>query len=255
MFLKYSHHFRVLESDNAIFELEHFYTDNVTPKLNDITIVADVDACLVTNDVNGSFTMGTNKILVGLRTGQDMNFTIIGTIDGNQKVNHPFTVPAIQTSVGSVSLSNDYLERLWAYLQVRKVLENQPMRNRIQVVVASNVTGNCTKDPLKSYGFVTDFTPLVVTEGMEDDPKYKLELPPEIKPLPPVIKRTFVPKSFRAPTRGDASSCQGTLTVFTQTYLRGLDFQLEEDYDDLDFKMEGLSARVTSFTITGKLYA
>ena len=266
--------FRILESDDAVFEFEKFYFEISSPLLRDVIVETNIDSCIVTNAVSGHFVAGADNIVIGRRSDQIIRMKISGTT--NQKTEYLVTVPAkVPDSSSQVDLvePDSYLERLWAFMTVKKAIRKSQPENMIKLVRtkrdkqsknklqakdnSSNINSNgnninsnqeCIRSVFTSkYGFVTNLTSLLVTEKDLEDPNYKLAFPPEMMKLP--ILSTFVPKSLNIET-----SCKGSLVLYSQTYLRGLDFEVKADVLNVNLEMDGFAKKATSFKITGDVF-
>ena len=246
-----------------MFEFEKFYFEISSPLLRDVVIETNVDNCIVTNAVSGHFVAGADNIVIGRRADQDIRLKISGMT--NQKTEYSVVVPAkVPDTSSQVDLvePDSYLERLWAFMTAKKALRNSQPENMIKLrtkrdsqgkskfqpkarIQTNNNNDNqeCVRSVFTSkYGFVTNLTSLIVTEKDLEDPNYKLTFPPEMMKLPFIS--TFVAKSLGA-------SCKGSLVLFSQTYLRGVDFEVLEEVPNVNLASDGFAKKATSFKITG----
>ncbi len=214
------------------------------------------DSQIVTNTVNGDFLHGSDNLIAGKLLDQPYSIKIEGKNKNGVVTEREIKIPAKNT-LGAVTdqdvlNQNRYLERLWAYLTLKK-LQNPQASNQVKVTVAKTLNNNRVQLPTiakmktdqekieelaLNYHFVTNLTSLVITKQSfrEDNIMTAGEISTE-RPLstPPSI----VPKSL--------NTCIGTLELFSQTYLRGKEKKVTSSLAD----MEDFGLLVSSMKISG----
>ena len=233
---------RIDDNENAIFEFEKFYFTSSTRSRGYVDIRTNGDACAATNAFDGRFVQGADNIVVGQRGSRDIRLDIFGVVDG--KINsYSVTIPSKSGETNLTSIESDeYLERLWAFLTVKKILGQQSPADKIGVRVSGPRRADCQDGVFSRFGFVTDLTSLIVTEKDGWDSDYRIRFPP--LPPTPTTEVKFIKKIL------DPTACKGSLILYTQTYLRGLDLELK----DSEANIQDFSTKVSSMKITGEAF-
>jgi hypothetical protein len=275
--------FRINDSAKAIFEFENFYFEITKPILEGVKITYD-DAFnssqIVTNQVKGIFYQGSDNIIAGKLL--DQNFTI--EIEGNSELGvfeKTIQIPAkkiLELPIESDLLNGNrkisvekhkfnsklkILERLWAYLTLKNLL-SETEGNKINIIVSKTAIGK-RKMPIeypqlprqkmaeqlaKKYNFVTHLTSFVITtdnisknntlQNVAQKRLISLETSEPVTPSHGLINFTI------------DNGCNGTLELFSQTYLRGRMLSVTNDVSDLGLSDSNeFSELVTSIRITG----
>jgi hypothetical protein len=215
------------------------------------------DSQIVTNTVNRDFLHGSDNLIAGKLLDQPYSIKIEGTNKNGVVIEKEIKIPAKNT-LGAVTdqdvlNQNRYLERLWAYLTLKK-LQIPQASNQVKVTVAKTLNNNRVQLPIAkkktdqekieelalNYHFVTNLTSLVITKQSfrEDNFMTAGDISTE-QPLSVQPKTSTVPKSL---------ACRdGTLELFSQTYLRGKEKKLTSSLED----MEDFGLLVSSMKISG----
>ncbi|XP_035980554.1 inter-alpha-trypsin inhibitor heavy chain H3 isoform X1 [Fundulus heteroclitus] len=158
---------RIYEDSDADLQLKGFYDEVATPLLTDVTMIyvggANLTQTNFSQYYNGSEIVVAGEII-------DNNVEIftpqVVAISTRQKVAYSNT----NSSVGSLD-TKGLLQRVWAYLKVKQLLEKE-------LLLTGSEKNNAKKEALElslKYSFVTPLTSMVVTkpEGENTEVLYK----------------------------------------------------------------------------------
>uniref|UniRef100_A0A671LTF6 Inter-alpha-trypsin inhibitor heavy chain H3-like n=1 Tax=Sinocyclocheilus anshuiensis TaxID=1608454 RepID=A0A671LTF6_9TELE len=156
---------RIYEDSDADLQLQGFYEEVAVPLLTDIQLKYPVG----TNLTKTSFSLyfnGSEIVVSGQITDNSVeSFTTeVIAVSKGSKVTYQDTIMTKDPS--DVPPENeDFMQRLWAYLTVKQLLERQ-------VILKGQETEDEKKEALKlslKYQFVTPLTSMVVTKPQEGD--------------------------------------------------------------------------------------
>ena len=165
-----------------MFEFESFYFRISKPVLENVKLEANINSCIVTNSAGEHFLLDDDIIIVGKRAESDIRLKIIGISYGKENTKD-ITIPsksALQISTENSEQSCKFLERLWGFLTAQKILNGPTPATKIQVLYPLQPDPSCTESIFERFGFITNFTSLIVTESDPHNPGYRLETPPEL---------------------------------------------------------------------------
>ncbi|XP_049894656.1 inter-alpha-trypsin inhibitor heavy chain H3-like [Epinephelus moara] len=149
---------RIYEDSDADLQLKGFYEEVATPLLTDVTMIYLGG----TNLTQTNFTQyynGSEIVVAGQITNNDVEtFTPqVVAISGRGRLMFSETNATVE-STGTVS--NNRIQRVWAYLTVKQLLEKE-------LLLSGPEKENVTKEALElslKYSFVTPLTSMVVTK-------------------------------------------------------------------------------------------
>ena len=165
-----------------MFEFESFYFRISKPVLENVKLEANINSCIVTNSAGEHFLQDEDIIIVGKRAESDIRLKIIGISSGkeNTKDVPPIPSKSVHRSTDNSEQSSKFLERLWGFLTAQKILKGPTAAKQIQVLSPLPPDPSCTENIFERFGFITNFTSLIVTESDPHNPGYRLETPPEL---------------------------------------------------------------------------
>nr|XP_040060986.1 inter-alpha-trypsin inhibitor heavy chain H4-like isoform X4 [Gasterosteus aculeatus aculeatus] len=149
---------RIYEDSDADLQLTGFYNEVATPLLTDVTMIYNGGANLTETNFSRYYN-GSEIVVAGQITDNDIEtFTPqVVAISSNRRV----TFSDINATVESVEDASDSsIQRVWAYLTVKQLLEKE-------LVLSGPEKENAKKEALDlslKYSFVTPLTSMVVTK-------------------------------------------------------------------------------------------
>ncbi|XP_067288176.1 inter-alpha-trypsin inhibitor heavy chain H3-like [Pseudorasbora parva] len=156
---------RIYEDSDADLQLQGFYDEVAVPLLTDIQLKYTGGTNLTKTSFNLYFN-GSEIVVSGQITDNSVeSFTteVIAVSKGN---NVTYQETVMTTDPSDVPPENkDFMQRLWAYLTVKQLLERQ-------VILKGQEKEDEKKEALKlslKYQFVTSLTSMVVTKPQEDE--------------------------------------------------------------------------------------
>uniref|UniRef100_A0A3Q0QY05 Inter-alpha-trypsin inhibitor heavy chain 3 n=1 Tax=Amphilophus citrinellus TaxID=61819 RepID=A0A3Q0QY05_AMPCI len=170
---------RIYEDSDADLQLKGFYEEVATPLLTDVTMVY-VGGTNLTQTNFSQYYNGSEIVVAGQITDNDIETFIpqAVAISNNRRVTFSNTNDAVK-STGR--MSHDHVQRVWAYLTVKQLLDKELKLSGPEKETAKN---EALELSLK-YSFVTPLTSMVVT-----------------KPLGESIDVLHKPKEGETPQRG-----------------------------------------------------
>ncbi|XP_030584614.1 inter-alpha-trypsin inhibitor heavy chain H3-like isoform X2 [Archocentrus centrarchus] len=170
---------RIYEDSDADLQLKGFYEEVATPLLTDVTLVY-VGGTNLTQTNFSQYYNGSEIVVAGQITENDTETFIpqVVAISNNRRVTFFNTNDAVK-SIGR--MSHDHIQRVWAYLTVKQLLDKELKLSGPEKETAKN---EALELSLK-YSFVTPLTSMVVT-----------------KPLGESIDVLHKPKEGETPQRG-----------------------------------------------------
>jgi hypothetical protein len=227
------------------------------------------DSLIVTNQVSGIFYEGSDNIIAGKLLDKEITINIVGTSSQGQ-IEKTIKIPSRSNSI---PLEGDhltsYLERLWAFLTVKKLLQESGENKINMVVIKSQTTskkfpGNTTKMSRQElaekiaykYNFLTNLTSFIITKDSITDDNI-LKNGPYMKDRAERLVSEYIPSVGPKSLQGsfdyeDPSACVGTLELFSQTYLRGQTLLIKYSKPNLGLSdLNEFAERITSLRITG----
>uniref|UniRef100_A0A3P9K135 Zgc:112265 n=1 Tax=Oryzias latipes TaxID=8090 RepID=A0A3P9K135_ORYLA len=168
---------RIYEDADADLQLKGFYEEVATPLLTDVTMIYEGGTNLTQTNFsqyyNGSEIVVAGQILdneVDNFIPQVVAISVRNKVNFSKASTHPDPIENVPDSV---------LERVWAYLTVKQLLEKE-------LLVSGSEKENVKKRALElslKYSFVTPLTSMVVTKPQEEDTEV-LHKPQEGNPQP-----------------------------------------------------------------------
>ncbi|XP_030632200.1 inter-alpha-trypsin inhibitor heavy chain H3 [Chanos chanos] len=155
---------RIYEDSDADQQLQGFYEEVATPLLTDIHITY-TGAANVTQTNFSQYYNGSEIVVAGLLTDNSLDlFTneITATSKSKRMEYHDTIDPTILSNLTGFE---DFIERLWAYLTVKQLLEKELM---LEAQEKETVRKEALDLSLE-YNFVTPLTSMVVTKPQEED--------------------------------------------------------------------------------------
>ncbi|XP_030632208.1 inter-alpha-trypsin inhibitor heavy chain H3 isoform X1 [Chanos chanos] len=155
---------RIYEDSDADQQLQGFYEEVATPLLTDIHITY-TGAANVTQTNFSQYYNGSEIVVAGLLTDNSLDlFTneITATSISKRMEYHDTIDPTILSNLTGFE---DFIERLWAYLTVKQLLEKELMLEGQE----KEAVRKETLDLSLKYNFVTPLTSMVVTKPQEED--------------------------------------------------------------------------------------
>ncbi|XP_059185029.1 inter-alpha-trypsin inhibitor heavy chain H3-like [Centropristis striata] len=149
---------RIYEDSDADLQLKGFYEEVATPLLIDVTMIYNGGTNLTQTNFS-QFYNGSEIVVAGQITDNDIEtFTPqVVAISRSRKVTFSETNTTVE-STGTVS--NSHIQRVWAYLTVKQLLEKELLLSGAE---KENVKKEILELSLK-YNFVTPLTSMVVTK-------------------------------------------------------------------------------------------
>ncbi|XP_059185250.1 inter-alpha-trypsin inhibitor heavy chain H3-like isoform X2 [Centropristis striata] len=149
---------RIYEDSDADLQLKGFYEEVATPLLIDVTMIYNGGTNLTQTNFS-QFYNGSEIVVAGQITDNDIEtFTPqVVAISRSRKVTFSETNTTVE-STGTVS--NSHIQRVWAYLTVKQLLEKELLLSGAE---KENVKKEVLELSLK-YNFVTPLTSMVVTK-------------------------------------------------------------------------------------------
>ncbi|XP_078803057.1 inter-alpha-trypsin inhibitor heavy chain H3-like isoform X2 [Oryzias latipes] len=154
---------RIYEDADADLQLKGFYEEVATPLLTDVTMIYEGGTNLTQTNFsqyyNGSEIVVAGQILdneVDNFIPQVVAISVRNKVNFSKASTHPDPIENVPDSV---------LERVWAYLTVKQLLEKE-------LLVSGSEKENVKKRALElslKYSFVTPLTSMVVTKPQEED--------------------------------------------------------------------------------------
>ncbi|KAG7495283.1 hypothetical protein JOB18_046890 [Solea senegalensis] len=175
---------RIYEDSDADLQLKGFYEEVATPLLTDVTMVY-MGGTNLTQTNFSQYYNGSEIVVAGLITDNNVEAFVpqVVAISGTKRVMFSDTNTTFE-STGTVS--DVRIQRVWAYLTVKQLLEKQLQLSGAE---QEKVKKEALELSLK-YGFVTPLTSMVVTKppGESTDVLHKPKegkAPPLLPPPPP----------------------------------------------------------------------
>ncbi|KAK6321033.1 hypothetical protein J4Q44_G00080090 [Coregonus suidteri] len=154
---------RIYEDSDAALQLQGFYEEVATPLLTDVQMVY-VGGANLTQTNFSQYYNGSEIVVSGQITDNNIEtFTAeVIAISKNNKVMYSETIP---TKEPIETRSDNHIQRLWAYLTVKQLLEKEVQSSgKAKEKVKKEALDLCLK-----YGFVTTLTSMVVTKPQGED--------------------------------------------------------------------------------------
>ncbi|XP_068086446.1 inter-alpha-trypsin inhibitor heavy chain H4 isoform X2 [Anabrus simplex] len=182
---------KIYEAADATLQLRDFYKQVASPLLSNVTFKYDpdkVDSTTVTRKMFPIFFLGSECVVAGRlsdKEGSDITGEVSGQAvsgDSSFPVDHIRVIPDIKYFVTNRSVSS--LEKLWAYLTIQQLLEEEEANSEDKHFLSSDDGKNKTEAELEAkkkfeeakkkalelalqYSFVTRLTSLVVVKPNE----------------------------------------------------------------------------------------
>ncbi|XP_059185661.1 inter-alpha-trypsin inhibitor heavy chain H3-like isoform X2 [Centropristis striata] len=149
---------RIYEDSDADLQLKGFYEEVATPLLIDVTMIYNGGTNLTQTNFS-QFYNGSEIVVAGQITDNDIETFSpqVVAISRSRKVTFSETNTTVE-STGTVS--NSHIQRVWAYLTVKQLLEKELLLSGAE---KENVKKEILELSLK-YNFVTPLTSMVVTK-------------------------------------------------------------------------------------------
>ncbi|XP_027858280.1 inter-alpha-trypsin inhibitor heavy chain H3-like isoform X5 [Xiphophorus couchianus] len=191
---------RIYEDSDADLQLKGFYDEVATPLLTDITMIY-VGGTNLTKTNFSQYYNGSEIVVAGeiIDNNVEIFTPQVVAISSKQKVTFSNTNGSVDSSV-----SDGFLQRVWAYLTVKQLLEKE-------LLLSGPEKEKVNKEALElslTYGFVTPLTSMVVTkpEGESSEihhkPKEREEALPQSYHRSPMRSYDLHQKVFKLRTRG-----------------------------------------------------
>nr|XP_029136597.1 inter-alpha-trypsin inhibitor heavy chain H3-like isoform X2 [Labrus bergylta] len=148
---------RIYEDSDAELQLKGFYEEVATPLLTDVTMVYEGGINLTQTNFSQYYN-GSEIVVAGQITDNDIGtFTPqVVAVSRNRKV----VFPGTNVTVESADVSDSNIQRVWAYLTVKQLLEKEL---RLSGPEKESAKKEALELSLK-YSFVTPLTSMVVTK-------------------------------------------------------------------------------------------
>ncbi|KAK9528983.1 hypothetical protein VZT92_013106 [Zoarces viviparus] len=160
---------RIYEDSDADLQLKGFYEEVATPLLTDVTMLYNGGTNLTQTNFSQYYN-GSEIVVAGQITDNDIEtFTPqVVAISSNKRVRFSDTNATVESN-GPVS--DSHIQRVWAYLTVKQLLEKE-------LVLSGPEKENAKKEAFElslKYSFVTPLTSMVVTkpQGENSDVLHK----------------------------------------------------------------------------------
>uniref|UniRef100_A0A3P8XXR4 Inter-alpha-trypsin inhibitor heavy chain H3-like n=1 Tax=Esox lucius TaxID=8010 RepID=A0A3P8XXR4_ESOLU len=154
---------RIYEDSDAALQLQGFYEEVATPLLTDVQMVYLGGANLTQTNFSQYYN-GSEIVVAGQITDNNIEeFTAeVIAISKSNKVTYSETIP---TEEPITARSDSNLQRLWAYLTVKQLLDKEvQLSGSEKETVKKEILDLCLK-----YGFVTPLTSMVVTKPQGEE--------------------------------------------------------------------------------------
>ncbi|XP_034143447.1 inter-alpha-trypsin inhibitor heavy chain H3-like isoform X2 [Esox lucius] len=154
---------RIYEDSDAALQLQGFYEEVATPLLTDVQMVYLGGANLTQTNFSQYYN-GSEIVVAGQITDNNIEeFTAeVIAISKSNKVTYSETIP---TEKPITARSDSNLQRLWAYLTVKQLLDKEvQLSGNEKETVKKEILDLCLK-----YGFVTPLTSMVVTKPQGEE--------------------------------------------------------------------------------------
>ena len=242
-----------------MLKFEKFFFDVSTPLLQKVNITpSSPNGQIMTNAVTRDFLFGYENLILGRRPIEGLDVKVSGesTMGFSQYL---FKIPpkaldgSNTTAKGTPSnvadhLKNKFLERLWRFSKIRRILfKEEKVESKVQVVNNPPSDQDTLENALKwakESGFITNKTAFILTTGniapvntaQSDDyePPYIIE------------KSLKLDQTTEAPP-----TCYGSLHFYSRTYLRGPKFILNESVNNTLFDYDTATSLLVSGTHFG----
>ncbi|XP_068172095.1 inter-alpha-trypsin inhibitor heavy chain H3-like isoform X2 [Antennarius striatus] len=151
---------RIYEDSDADLQLQGFYEEVATPLLTDVTMIY-IGGTNVTQTNFSQYYNGSEIVVAGQITDNNIEtFTPqVLAFSNNTEIVFSDTNEATESS-GAVS--DSHIQRVWAYLTVKQLLEKELQSSGVE---RENVKNEALRLSLK-YSFVTPLTSMVVTKPL-----------------------------------------------------------------------------------------
>nr|XP_020483833.1 inter-alpha-trypsin inhibitor heavy chain H3-like isoform X1 [Labrus bergylta] len=149
---------RIYEDSDAELQLKGFYEEVATPLLTDVTMVYEGGINLTQTNFSQYYN-GSEIVVAGQITDNDIRtFTpqVVAVSQRNRKV----VFPGTNVTVESADVADSNIQRVWAYLTVKQLLEKEL---RLSGPEKESAKKEALELSLK-YSFVTPLTSMVVTK-------------------------------------------------------------------------------------------
>nr|XP_029134841.1 inter-alpha-trypsin inhibitor heavy chain H3-like isoform X1 [Labrus bergylta] len=149
---------RIYEDSDAELQLKGFYEEVATPLLTDVTMVYEGGINLTQTNFSQYYN-GSEIVVAGQITDNDIGtFTpqVVAVSQRNRKV----VFPGTNVTVESADVADSNIQRVWAYLTVKQLLEKEL---RLSGPEKESAKKEALELSLK-YSFVTPLTSMVVTK-------------------------------------------------------------------------------------------
>ncbi|XP_067013868.2 inter-alpha-trypsin inhibitor heavy chain H4 isoform X7 [Anabrus simplex] len=207
---------KIYEAADATLQLRDFYKQVASPLLSNVTFKYDpdkVDSTTVTRKMFPIFFLGSECVVAGRlsdKEGSDITGEVSGQAvsgDSSFPVDHIRVIPDIKYFVTNRSVSS--LEKLWAYLTIQQLLEEEEANSEDKHFLSSDDGKNKTEAELEAkkkfeeakkkalelalqYSFVTRLTSLVVVKPNETS-SAGLETTKPVSPMGGALQSSGIP--------------------------------------------------------------
>uniref|UniRef100_A0A3P9II17 Inter-alpha-trypsin inhibitor heavy chain 3 n=1 Tax=Oryzias latipes TaxID=8090 RepID=A0A3P9II17_ORYLA len=185
---------RIYEDADADLQLKGFYEEVATPLLTDVTMIYEGGTNLTQTNFSQYYN-GSEIVVAGQILDNEVDNFIPQVVAISVTSNHPDPIENVPDSV---------LERVWAYLTVKQLLE-QELKS----------SGKRALELSLKYSFVTPLTSMVVTKPQEEDTEV-LHKPQEGNPQPDHLQYGLQSEQTRIHDKGQnyhPNPPAGTLNV------------------------------------------
>uniref|UniRef100_A0A3Q3M8Y0 Inter-alpha-trypsin inhibitor heavy chain H3-like n=1 Tax=Labrus bergylta TaxID=56723 RepID=A0A3Q3M8Y0_9LABR len=146
---------RIYEDSDAELQLKGFYEEVATPLLTDVTMVYEGGINLTQTNFSQYYN-GSEIVVAGQISDNDIGTFTPQVVARNGRV----VFPGTNVTVESADVSESNIQRVWAYLTVKQLLEKEL---RLSGPEKENAKKEALELSLK-YSFVTPLTSMVVTK-------------------------------------------------------------------------------------------
>ncbi|XP_032404235.1 inter-alpha-trypsin inhibitor heavy chain H3-like isoform X1 [Xiphophorus hellerii] len=173
---------RIYEDSDADLQLKGFYDEVATPLLTDITMIY-VGGTNLTKTNFSQYYNGSEIVVAGeiIDNNVEIFTPQVVAISSKQKVTFSNTNGSVDSSV-----SDGLLQRVWAYLTVKQLLEKE-------LLLSGPEKEKVNKEALElslTYGFVTPLTSMVVTKPEGESSEIHHKPKEREEPLPQTLHRS-----------------------------------------------------------------
>ncbi|XP_067013871.2 inter-alpha-trypsin inhibitor heavy chain H4 isoform X10 [Anabrus simplex] len=234
---------KIYEAADATLQLRDFYKQVASPLLSNVTFKYDpdkVDSTTVTRKMFPIFFLGSECVVAGRlsdKEGSDITGEVSGQAvsgDSSFPVDHIRVIPDIKYFVTNRSVSS--LEKLWAYLTIQQLLEEEEANSEDKHFLSSDDGKNKTEAELEAkkkfeeakkkalelalqYSFVTRLTSLVVVKPNETSSAGLETTKPANDP------------SSNFPTFASLGGFPGNRILISEGYTAPMDIEETSDYE------------------------